>query len=109
MEATLVVEPATASVPVPAPAPGPRASECRFVLGFAAVRELIGPQVVGDCLENEGHNADNGDALQRTSGGLLVWRKSDNFTAFTDGNRTWINGPFGLQRRLNTETFPWER
>src|SRR5262249_21138217 len=32
----------------------------------------------------------------------------DNFTAFTDGARTWVNGPFGLQQRLNTERFDWE-
>jgi glucose/arabinose dehydrogenase len=25
-----------------------------------------------------------------------VWRKADNFTAFTDGVRSWINGPFGI-------------
>jgi hypothetical protein len=37
-----------------------------------------------------------------------VWRKADNWTAFTDGYRTWVNGPAGLVRRLNTERFPWE-
>src|SRR5439155_10452091 len=40
---------------------------------------------------------------------LLVWRKADNFTAFTDGYRTWVQGPFGLQKRLNTERFAWEQ
>jgi hypothetical protein len=38
----------------------------------------------------------------------MVWRKADSWTAFTDGYRTWINGPFGLQQRLNTQRFPWE-
>ena len=38
----------------------------------------------------------------------MVWRKLDNWTAFTDGYRTWINGPNGLQARLNTEQFDWE-
>jgi peptidoglycan/xylan/chitin deacetylase (PgdA/CDA1 family) len=80
---------------------------CRYQLGFAALRAEI-PGVVGDCLEDERHNGENGDALQRTSGGLLVWRKADNWTAFTDGHRTWINGPFGLQTRLNDDRFPWE-
>jgi plastocyanin len=37
-----------------------------------------------------------------------VWRKADNWTAFTDGHQTWLNGPFGLQRRLNTTRFAWE-
>jgi TolB protein len=87
------------------------ASNCQFVLGFKEVHEMI-PQTVGDCLVDEHHGA-NGDALQETSGptgqgGLLVWRKSDNWTAYTDGYHTWVNGPSGLQERLNTERFSWE-
>ena len=77
------------------------------MLGFKALRDLIGHDIVGECLENEHHGA-NGDALQHTTGGLLVWRKADNWTAFTDGYRTWINGPNGLVQRLNTERFEWE-
>ena len=84
------------------------AAECQFILGFATLKALIdaaeGPDKVGDCLENQRFNPENGDALQQTTGGLLVWRKADNWTAFTDGHRTWINGPHGLQARLNTET-----
>ncbi|MAG34648.1 MAG: hypothetical protein CL878_00130 [Dehalococcoidia bacterium] len=83
------------------------AAECRFVLGFQALHDLL-PSAVGECLENEHHNPENGDALQRTAGGLLVWRKADNWTAFTDGYRTWINGALGLQQRLNSERFRWE-
>ena len=80
---------------------------CEFVLGFAALKQMI-PDTVGDCVEAERHNPDTGDALQRTTKGLLVWRKADNFTAFTDGYRTWINGPHGLATRLNTQRFAWE-
>jgi hypothetical protein len=83
------------------------AADCQFQLGFKAIADQI-PDVVGQCSENEHYNQRNGDSLQATSGGLLVWRKADNFTAFTDGYRTWVNGPLGLQRRLNTETFQWE-
>ena len=68
------------------------AAGCQFVLGFATLRDLIGHEIVGECLENE-HHGDNGDGLQQTTGGLMVWRKADNWTAFTDGYRTWINGP----------------
>ena len=69
--------------------------------------------MVGRCLENEAFNTANGNAEQRTTahhgtGGLLVWRKADNWTAFTDGHRSWVNGLLGLQARLNTERFPWE-
>ena len=93
-------------------APSVWAADCKFVLGFATLKALIdeaaGPDKVGQCLENERFNPENGDALQQTTGGLLVWRKADNWTAFTDGYRTWINGPYGLQMRLNTEHFDWE-
>jgi hypothetical protein len=90
-----------------ATAPVARAADCRFVLGFAALHNLI-PGIIGDCLNNEQHNPANGDALQHTTGGLLVWRKLDNFTAFTDGYRTWVNGPRGLEERLNGQRFAWE-
>ena len=82
-------------------------AECQFVLGFATLRDLIGHDIVGECLEIQHHGA-NGDALQQTTGGLMAWRKADNWTAFTDGYRTWINGPNGLVQRLNTERFEWE-
>jgi len=83
------------------------AAECEFVLGFKTLRDLIGHEVVGECLESERYNA-IGDSVQQTTGGLLVWRKADNWTAFTDGYRTWINGPNGLEQRLNTEFLSWE-
>jgi hypothetical protein len=83
------------------------AANCQYVLGFKILHDKL-PTTIGDCLVDEHHNPANGDALQETSKGLLVWRKSDNFTAFTDGYRTWVNGPFGIQQRLNTERFPWE-
>jgi hypothetical protein len=81
---------------------------CVFTLGFKALRDQI-PQVVGQCLENERVNPANGNTEQRTTGGLLVWRAADNWTAFTNGATTWLNGPFGLQSRANAgPLFPWE-
>ena len=92
--------------------PTAQAADCQFILGFATLKALIddaeGADKVGECLEDQRFNPVNGDALQQTTGGLMVWRKADNWTAFTDGYRTWINGPNGLQARLNTETFDWE-
>lgn len=100
-------------VPVVALASLPPASAsagaCSFKHGFAALREAIGPSIVGACLEDEHFNAENGNAEQRAVGGLLVWRKSDNWTAFTDGASTWIVGPNGVVKRANAERFPWER
>ncbi len=85
---------------------------CTFTLGFATLRDMIIAQfgdIVGACLENEHHNPLNGDGLQQTTGGLMVWRKSDNWTAFTDGTTTYLNGPTGLAVRPNAgPLFPWE-
>ena len=96
-------EGAAPAVPNAAPSTG-----CDFVLGFAALRDRIGAAAVGTCLESQQTNVDNGDAYQKTSNGLLVWRKADNWTAFTNGYQTWINGPNGLQQRLNTQRYAWE-
>jgi hypothetical protein len=79
---------------------------CQFVLGFAALQAML--PAVGNCVDNEQHNPDNGDALQHTTTGLLVWRRADNWTAFTDGYHTWVNGPSGVQERLNTQRFRFE-
>ncbi|MDE2994381.1 MAG: hypothetical protein OXU67_10925, partial [Chloroflexota bacterium] len=84
------------------------AADCRFVLGFETLHAMI-PDTVGACLENEQHHPGQGVTHQRTTNGLLVWQKAGNHTAFTDGYRTWISGPLGLQRRLNSEQFDWER
>src|SRR5919197_4623474 len=80
---------------------------CSFQRGFRSLVVEI-PRIVGQCLENERFNPDNGNAEQRSTGGLLVWRKADNWTAFTDGSTTCINGPYGLQSRPNNQTFAWE-
>ncbi|MGI5836471.1 MAG: hypothetical protein ACOX87_08260 [Chloroflexota bacterium] len=77
-----------------------------FKLGFKLLADQI-PDVVGEPLENE-HWGANGDSLQQTSKGLMVWRKADNWTAFTNGSWTWINGPYGVQDRSNDERFDWE-
>lgn len=100
LAATLSLLPAGAS------AAARPAHPCQYELGFATLAsELAG--VAGSCLENQGY-APNGDAHQHSTGGLLVWRKADNWTAFTNGNETWINGPQGLARRSNSERFDWE-
>lgn len=79
---------------------------CQFVLGFDTLHSAL-PNEIGNCLDNQSF-ASNGDAQQHTTKGLLAWRKSDNWTAFTDGYHTWVNGPNGIQERLNTERFDFE-
>ena len=83
------------------------AQSFEFTLGFKTLADMI-PTVAGQPLENEHYGA-NGDSLQQTTTGLMVWRKADNWTAFTDGSTTWLNGPLGLQTRPNNQRFDWER
>jgi hypothetical protein len=81
-------------------------ANCSYALGFKSLFDMI-PATIGACVDNEAHAA-NGDALQHSTRGLLVWRKSDNWTAFTNGAQTWINGPYGLVTRPNNTRFSWE-
>jgi hypothetical protein len=83
------------------------AQTCTFVLGFAALHDRI-PDLVGICTRNVEYDAVTGDGVQTTSTGLLVWRKTDNLTAFTNGSETWLDGPLGVQMRLNSQRFSWE-
>jgi Carboxypeptidase regulatory-like domain len=80
---------------------------CSFSLGFAALRHLI-PHRVGRCLASARYDPRLGEVLQDTTGGVLIWRKADNWTGFTDGSRTWVLGPHGLQQRLSTQRLSWE-
>ena len=88
---------------------------CQFRGDFAALRDLIGHDIVGECGEEEHYNA-TGDRVQKTqhgSGsvlgfGLFVWRRADGRTMWTDGGSTWILGPDGLQKRSNQQRFSWE-
>lgn len=89
------------------PTLGADAQSCTFILGFKTFHDLL-PAIVGTCEDDEQHSPANGDGLQRTTNGLLVWRKADNVTAFTDGYRTWLEGPRGLEQRLNRQRFLWE-
>ncbi len=83
-----------------------QAATCQYVLGFATLHNLI-PNVVGNCVTDEYHDG-VGNGYQQTVNGLMQWRKADNWTAFTNGYQTWVNGPRGIQQRLNTQRFAWE-
>ncbi|MDP2936305.1 MAG: hypothetical protein Q8O86_07435 [Dehalococcoidia bacterium] len=102
--AVLLLSSAVPGLTTPSPV---AAAQCDFVLGFKSLHDQI-PIIVGECTENERHDPVTGDGFQRTAGGLLFWRKADSHTAFTDGFRTWVAGPFGAEQRLNTERFQWE-
>jgi hypothetical protein len=78
-----------------------------MVLGFRAFHNALGGDTVGECTENQ--RATAGGAEQRTTRGLLVWDAATNRVSFTDGYHTWVGGPRGIQQRLNSELFAWER
>lgn len=82
------------------------AEKCGFLDGFRALRDQIGAQRVGECLEHS--RPVDGGVEQRTTGGLLVWNAVANVVAFTDGGRTWVAGPNGIEVRENGERFGWE-
>lgn len=86
--------------------PASQAQSCEYKLGFADIYNQI-PQIVGPCVSNEMYDA-QGNSIQYTANGMMQWRKADNFTAFTDGYRSWVNGPCGLEMRLNSQRFSWE-
>lgn len=88
------------------PALAQSAPTCQYILGFATLHALD-PIDTGACVDNQAFAA-NGDAQQHTTNGLMAWRKLDDWTAFTNGYWTWINGPAGLAKRLNTQRFSWE-
>lgn len=81
---------------------------CAIAADLAALRELVGAQQVGVCLENERVDPASGGAEQRTSGGLLARSTIGGYVAFTDGVTTWLNGPNGFQSRPNDQRFAWE-
>ncbi|MBI4492186.1 MAG: hypothetical protein HY690_05275 [Chloroflexi bacterium] len=66
-----------------------------FVLGFGELKQRLGAQM-GEPLECEHANAENGDALQQTTSGLAYYRQRTNTAMFTDGWRHWALTPEGL-------------
>ncbi len=66
-----------------------------FVLGFADLKSHLG-DAMGDPLECEHANPENGDALQATTTGLSFYRQSTNTPTFTDGWNHWALTAAGL-------------
>jgi hypothetical protein len=69
----------------------PLAAPPQFVLGFAQLKQQLGP-LMGDPLEDEHSSPDSCDTQQRTTNGLAYWRCSTNvmsFAAAPDGQFHW--------------------
>jgi phosphohistidine phosphatase SixA len=104
--------PAVAAAPSPAGSPAAVASPspvaCQIVLGFAAMRDLVGASTIGECLETERQIPGNGNAEQRTANGLLVFRALDQRALFVGANQTWITRDGAVVTRPNDQRFEWE-
>jgi hypothetical protein len=86
-EVTIV--PAATSTRAPLLAPFcPPGQPARFVLGFARLKDLLGASM-GEPLECEHTNPDNGDTLQQTTTGLAVFSALNGALEFTDGWQHW--------------------
>ena len=79
------------------------AAECRFVAGFALLRDAVfaaeGVDVVGGCLEDERALDASGDTVQASTGGVFHWWRAENTTIFTGKTKTWL---------FDAEGFWWE-
>ena len=73
----------------------PPGEEPRFVHGFANLKSLLGDKM-GDPVECEHINLENGDTLQNTTTGLAFYRESTNTPTFTNGWDHWAWTPDGL-------------
>src|SRR5690242_8908745 len=61
---------------------------CKLSELFAPLQEA-GPSEIGLCRGAELSDS-NGDTMQVTSKGLLLWRKADNWTGFLGASRTLV-------------------
>ena len=80
---------------------------CAIIPQAVRLENSLDRRTIGSCTAAP-ITAPNGDIVQPTTAGLIVVRSLDGRAAFTDGVRTWIDGPSGVQRRMNGDRFSWE-
>jgi hypothetical protein len=69
---------------------------CQLNADFQTIVAKVGVATIGDCAGDELVGATGGDRFQSTTRGLLIFSVGGNWTAFTDGQTTWVNNPVGL-------------
>jgi hypothetical protein len=82
------------------------APTCKLGESFTSLVRAIGESAVGRCVEDEFVNLLHGDTHQRTSRGLLVWRKEPGVAKFDDGTMSWYGCPQLVVRRPSQEQPP---
>lgn len=88
-----------------APAPAPTRPACTLGPSFEQLGRAVGSDLVGECVENQRTNPATGDLEQRTTRGLLVWRKADGLATFTNGASAYYGCSDGIQKRSSAEPF----
>ena len=76
-----------------------------YAFGFKALHDALGAEM-GDPLECEHGNPENGDTLQQTTNGLSFYRQSTNTPTFTNGWEHWALTVRGLLYWTGVEIDP---
>jgi hypothetical protein len=76
-----------------------------FALGVADLKQQLG-DTMGAPLECEHPVSANGDTIQQTTTGLVIYRAATNTVMFTDGWRHWALTARGVVRWEGTDTDP---
>ncbi|MCL4544889.1 MAG: hypothetical protein M1118_09895 [Chloroflexi bacterium] len=80
---------------------------CHVAAPFQALDRALST-TAGQCTGAALHDPKSGDLVQHTQHGILVQDKASGFVSFSDGYHTWVDGPRGIQERLNFQRFSWE-
>jgi hypothetical protein len=86
---------ATTGIPQPTAAYCQAGQQPAFALGAAALDQQLG-DIMGAPLECEHSVSANGDTVQQTTTGLVMYRAATNTVTFTDGWRHWALTSGGL-------------
>jgi hypothetical protein len=99
-EGATVKQPVTATAAYCQPGQQPT-----FALGVADLQQQLG-DTMGAPLECEHPVSANGDTIQQTTTGLVIYRAATNTVMFTDGWRHWALTPRGMVRWEGTDSDP---
>ena len=89
----------------PAAASCARGQQPTFELGVAELKRRLG-DTMGAPLECEHPVSANGDTVQQTTTGLVIYRAATNTVIFTDGWRHWALTPRGMLSWEGPESDP---
>lgn len=74
---------------------------CTISGGLATLRDQLGAERVGECVEDE-HVDEQGNIRQRTTRGQLLWVPALGSARFLGERESWTNGRLGLRAPVST-------